>query len=334
MPKVPAELPETSMEHTEPGADPAETAPEPALPAPRRARGWSGFSDRLGSVRAFFRQVYKKAEADNIFFMAGAISFNVLVAIVPLLLAAIGIAGTVLRLQSTDPTGPVIEYITKSLPPVSDAFIARIRGVLEELISQSAGFLGIGTLLLIWFSTRLIGTLRTVLRTIFDVEDDRGIIRGKLFDIKMVLAAGTLLAINVGLTLILDLIVESGIRFVGLSPEQIRIFQSLYGRALAFIVIWVMFFLIYRYLPPRRPEWRTALIASTFTAIFFEILKQLFAWWATSVANYSTTYGSLSTLVILFFWIYYSAIVFIMGGEIAQVAAVRRTRRRQMERLQ
>lgn len=323
------------MEHPDAGANAAEPAPGP-LPGstPQRTSITGRIAGQLDSVRAFIRQVYKKAEADNIFFMAGAISFNVLVAIVPLLLAVIGIAGTVLRLQNTDPTEPLIEYITQSLPPVSNEFIARIRAMLEQLISQSAGFLGIGTLLLVWFSTRLIGTLRTVLRAIFDVQDDRGIIRGKIFDIKMVFAAGTLLAINVGLTIILDIAIESGTRLVGLSPGHIRYFRLIYGQAIAFLVIWAMFLLIYRYLPPRRAQWRTALLAATFTGALFEVMKQLFAWYATSIANYNSTYGSLSTLFILFFWIYYSAIVFILGGEIAQVAATRRIRRRQLERLQ
>lgn len=321
------------MEHPEAGAD---AAGPPTRPVPGvLAQSLSGrIAGQFDSIRAFLRQVYKKAEADNIFFMAGAISFNVLVAIVPLLLAIIGIAGTVLRIQSTDPTEPLIQYITQSLPPVSDEFIQRIRALLEHLISQSTGFLGIGTLLLVWLSTRLVGTLRTVLRAIFDIPEDRGIIRGKIFDIKMVFAAGTLLAINVGLTLILDIVIESGIRFIGLSPGQIRAFSLIYGRAIAFLVIWIMFFLIYRYLPPRKPQWRTALHAATFTAILFELLKQLFAWYATSIANYSTIYGSLSTLIILFFWIYYIAVIFILGGEIAQVAATRRIRRRQLERLQ
>jgi membrane protein len=296
--------------------------------------GWRQLAGMAETARAFIRQVYKKAEADNIFFMAGAISFNVIVAIVPLLLASLGIAGTVLQVRATDPTEPLIEYITRSLPPVGDEFINRVRDILRELIRQSAGLLSIGTILLIWFSTRLIGTLRTTLREVFDIPEGRSIIAGKIFDIKMVLAAGTLFAINVGITLALDIAVRYGIRILGLTPHQIGTVLLIYGQALAFVVIWLMFLLIYRYLPARKAQWRTALMAATFTAVLFEVMKRLFGWYATSIANYSSTYGSLSTLIILFFWIYYTAIIFILGGEIAQVAATRRIMRRQQERLQ
>lgn len=323
------------MDQTAVGSETDEPRPRPRVETePQSLTIRERAAAALDSVRVFSGQVFRKAEADNIFFMAGAISFNVIVAIVPLLLAALGIAGTVLRLRSADPTEPLIRYITESLPAIGDVYLDRIRDILHELISQSAGLLSIGTIFLIWFATRLIGTLRTALREVFDIPEGRSIIAGKIFDIKMVIAAGTLLAINVGLTLTLDVVVATGVRFLGLTPGQIKAFQVLYGQVIAFLVIWLMFLLIYRYLPARKAQWRTAVEAATFTAILFELMKQFFGWYVTTLANYGSTYGSLAALFILFFWIYYTAVVFILGGEIAQVAATGRIRRRQLERLQ
>jgi uncharacterized BrkB/YihY/UPF0761 family membrane protein len=51
--------------------------------------------------------------------------------------------------------------------------------------SQSTGLLSIGFLFFLWVSTRLVGTLRVVLRDIFDMSRGRGILAGKIFDIKM-----------------------------------------------------------------------------------------------------------------------------------------------------
>jgi uncharacterized BrkB/YihY/UPF0761 family membrane protein len=58
-----------------------------------------------------------------------------------------------------------------------------------------------------------------------------------------------------------------------------------------------------------------------------EILKFAFGFYATEVANYRTTYGNLITLAVLFFWIYFEAQVFILGGEVAQVWTMRRALR-------
>lgn len=292
----------------------------------RLARAWRATAD-------FVRGVVRKAEADNIFFMAGAIAFNVLVAFVPLVLAALGIAGTMLRLQDADPTETVLRYIIESLPPVSDEFEAGVRGMLHQLLEQSTGLLSIGTVVLIWLSTRLVGTLRTALREIFDIQAGRGIIAGKLFDMKMVVAAGTLLALNVGLTITLRIVTSFGLDFLGIQDGASRFTRFLYGWVVAFLSIWVMFLLIYRYLPPRRIQWGTALVAATFTAVAFELMKQGFGWYVTNVADYTSTYGTFATLIILILWIYYTAVAFILGGEVGQVYAMRRIRRQQKERL-
>ncbi len=185
---------------------------------------------------------------------------------------------------------------------------------------------------LIWFATRLIGTLRSTLKQVFDLAQDRGIIAGKIFDVKMVFAAGALFTLNVGLTVAVDVIAGFGLRVFGFQLDQPGPHQ-VYVEAVAFLSIWVMFVLVYRYLPARRTQWRTSIVAATFTAVLFELLKQGFSWYVTSLADYTSMYGNLATLVVLVLWIYYSAVVFILGGEVAQIFAMKRIRRRQKERL-
>ena len=48
--------------------------------------------------------MYQKSTDDNIFFMAGAISYNLLIAVVPLFLLAVGLWGYVLRARYGEPS--------------------------------------------------------------------------------------------------------------------------------------------------------------------------------------------------------------------------------------
>ncbi|HZD05059.1 MAG TPA: hypothetical protein VE173_09075, partial [Longimicrobiales bacterium] len=66
----------------------------------------------------FLRRLYGKAGDDNVFFMAGAISFNALVAFVPLLLFAVGVAGMVLSSRFADPTSAVLDLLVENLPAI------------------------------------------------------------------------------------------------------------------------------------------------------------------------------------------------------------------------
>jgi membrane protein len=166
---------------------------------------------------------------------------------------------------------------------------------------------------------------------VFDVGEDRNIIRGKWFDIQMVIVAGILFAINAAVTIIINIITKTGTEMLGVQPTAW--FEKYLLSIIAALSIWIMFVLIYRYLPYRRIHWRTALVAGTFTTVMFELLKRLFAWYALNVAVYGSTYGNFLNLVILVFWMYYMALAFVLGGEVGQVYALRRIRKRQKERL-
>lgn len=290
------------------------------------------FRDARGVAGDFVRRVWTKADQDKIFFMAGAIAFNVLVAIVPLALAAIGITGLILQQQYQEAAGQrLVEYFLQALPDVSAAFRTDVAEKLNLLLQKSSGFTLLGILIFVWLATRLVGTLRTALREVFDIHQDRSIIAGKIFDIQMVIVAGTLLTLNVGFTIALTILANYSVDVLGMPAYRLR--QNIVFPIIAFVSLWVMFILIYRYLPARRIQWRTATISATFTAVLFELLKQIFAWYARNFAEFDSTYGNFAFVAIVVIYVYYMAIIFILGGEVGQVAALRRIRRRQKERL-
>ena len=296
-------------------------------PAPPRREEtfWEGFRD-------FVRRVYVKADQDGIFFMAGAIAFNLVVAIVPLLLAILGITGLVLQNRVEDPSALLSDYIFQALPPAGPEFRQFIEDeIIGGLLKKSSGFVSFGLLILVWVSTRLVGTLRFVLREVFDIGEDRNIIKGKWFDVQMVIVAGLLFTINAAATVIINIITRTGTELLGVHPTAW--FEKYLLSVVAALSIWVMFVLIYRYLPFRRIHWRTALVAATFTTVMFELLKRAFAWYALNIAVYGSTYGNFLNLVIIVFWMYYIALAFVLGGEVGQVYALRRIRKRQKERL-
>ena len=255
-----------------------------------------------------------------------------LVAFVPLILAVLGITGAVLRQQNADVAGVLMNYLMEAIPDAGEDFRQKVRTLLEGFTDSSTGLLGIGTVFFVWIATRLIGTLRTVLCEVFDITRNRGIIAGKLFDLKMVLAAGSLFVVNVGVTLVLGIVAGFGRDVLGIDASGLGIAGVIWAQLIAFGFIWLMFLMIYRYLPPRRIGWRTVIIAATFTSVLYELMKQGFSLYA-QVADYGSVYGNLTFLLILIFWIYYASVVFILGGQVAQVATMQRIRKQQKERL-
>ncbi|MEX0842753.1 MAG: YhjD/YihY/BrkB family envelope integrity protein, partial [Gemmatimonadota bacterium] len=265
------------------------------------------------------RDFLARLERSDLFFLAGAITFNVIVAVIPLLLLVAGIGGYVASSLYDRPGSSIVRVVVDFLPQVGGdlELINRVEGVVEGLVEERTSFSLIGALVLAWISTRLVGTLRVVLRNIFEIEDDRGIVQGKIFDFKVVLVAGVLLLVNVAITV--------GIRAaqawageVGPDRGSIDWLVSIPGYLLSFISAWVLFYLLYRYIPARRVDWRACVAGATFTTVFYELMKEGFAWYVRSVATFTTTYGSLAVAAVLFFWIYYGSVVFVLGAIVAR----------------
>jgi membrane protein len=150
----------------------------------------------------------------------------------------------------------------------------------------------------------------------------------------MVVVAGSLFVANTAISVVVEAAQTYGIALLDLDGSgELLALQAFSAQVLAYGFIFLMFVLIYRFLPARRIPWRIALVAATFTGIVFELLKSAFAWYVANVASYTSAYGTLATFVIIVFWIYYSAVVFVVGGEVGQVYELHRTRRKQRELL-
>lgn len=303
--------------------------PRPSLRAAAR-----GALDRTARTSwDFVRRVYHKSGQDDVFFLAGGIAFNIMLGAVPFLLLLIAIFGFVLRTTVPNPEEAAVDYVFTILP-ASHQIATFVRAQIKSLVDNETQVGLFGVVLLVWVSTRLIGSVRSAMRDIFDTPETRGIVAGKIFDAQMVVVAGSLFVANTAITVALEAVQTYGIQLVGLSENgTVESFRVVYAQLLAWLFIFLMFVLMYRYLPARRVPWRIALVSATFSSVVFEMLKSAFAWYIANVANYSTTYGYLVSWVVLIFWIYYSALVFVLGGEVGQVYETYRTRRRQRELL-
>ncbi len=266
------------------------------------------------------------------FFMAGAVSFNLLLALVPLLILGIGVAGYVLSARFGDPTQKVLSIVVSNLPAGGGGVDVPgvVRDVVSSLLAKRTGLTLLGAPVFIWLATRLASTLRTVLREIFDIGQSRGLVRGKVFDLQVVVIGVLLVTLNLGITVGFQTMMGYGVEAIGVQGMALRFAQRLVAHALALASFWLLFLFVYRYLPARRIPWRTALVAASFTAVLHEALIEGLSWYARSVADWDSLFGNLATVAVLLLWIYYEALVFILGGEVAQVYTMRKASRVQV----
>ncbi len=269
---------------------------------------------------------------DDIFFLASGIAFNILLAAVPFVLLVIS-GFTYAFGQSPDASfAEVRNLIDRLLPPHAETADSPIHKLLDDIVG-ARGVLGFyGALTFVWFSTRLFGTLRVVLADIFDIESNRGIVAGKWFDVKITVFSTVLLVAYLILNAYLTLATTRGAGFLtelGLREDVMGGLEYVIGRLVGFVFIVAIFFALYKYLPNRRIRWQSAVIAAMFAGAGLELAKAAFSYYIQSFNPGSLYTGTLAASVIIVFWVYYAALIFILGGEVGQVYELRRTRRLQ-----
>jgi len=290
---------------------------------------------RIGwTLRDYAKRVWDNSGEDNIFFLSGGIAFNLLLAVVPFLLLLASGLGYLLNQSTAASSAEINQIISRFLPANPGGKPSPVASILIGII-KSRQAIGIYSVIgFVWFSTRLFGTLRTVLADVFDIDTDRGIIAGKLFDIQITVVSTLLLVLYVGLSTYLALATSRGLLVLGelgLRSDVMGTLEYNIGQLIAFSFITLMFFSLYKFLPNRRIRWQTALIAALFTSSLLEAAKRIFAAYVGSFNPGSLYSGTAAAVVILVIWVYYAAMIFILGGEVAQVYELRRMRRLQRE---
>ena len=264
---------------------------------------------RVGRAIRLFIAAAKKFDADHGFFLSSAITFDLLICLIPSLLLFLALAGTLLSTSREMVT--LIRHYLESISPTLDPGIMRsiLRIVQDRKIVGVIGMAG-----LIWTSTWVFASMRIAFNIIFEVEKGRGIFHGKAIDLLMILLTEIFVFMSLMLTSIMAFLERNQSRtLVDLSP----MIQWALKYIVPFLFTYWMFFWIYKIMPSTKIRMKPALLAALFASLLWEAAKQFFGWFVTHLGAFSVIYGSLSTLAVFFLWLYYSSAILLLGGEIA-----------------
>lgn len=292
----------------------------------------------------FLRRTLQAADENNIPFLASALTFDALLAAVPfVLLVLIGlthVAQAIAGGPAVDPTA----LFHRFFPPHTSAPGRDPFELVERLlvgVARNRGQISLFALpAFVWFSTRLFAGVRTSLNDIYDVSARPSPPRhfalnwlaGKVRDSLMVIATVVLFLANTALSTVVTIAWARGEERV---IPQLAFFFSTLGRFLAELLAFgfsvSLFYVTYRYASVRRLPWRTALLAATFTALLFEAAKRLYGLYLAHFASVGSAAGdaNIGAAVLFVLWIYYTAIVFLLGGVVAETWELRHMQERQ-----
>ena len=109
-----------------------------------------------------------------------------------------------------------------------------------------------------------------------------------------------------------------------ISNILISLYEStLLKELLSYIFSWIIFFALFKLSVNKHIDNKAAIISSLITLTVLSITKNLFIYYVIYNKTYTTIYGSLSTLLFTFFWIYVSWIIYLYGVKFCHKLNVR-----------
>ena len=262
--------------------------------------------------RFFLSALLKKSRQDNALFLARGLAFDVLVCLIPATFLLFVLFGFLF--ESPRETVQYMMTYMKSMIPFSS------QQVLRSLFSvvRVKRFLGlVGMIGLVWTLSRVFGSVRTVLDTVFQVKEGRGFLEGKLFDLKMMFLSTLFFLATVLVTSIFSILKKFSVKSLGMKFLYLGVRGELISILLAFFFTVCLFFCLYRFVPYRRIRTETAFSAAVAASILWEVAKHGFRFYLLKFVDLGQFYGSFGLLFALFLWVYYSCITFILGAEMA-----------------
>src|SRR6266550_4293013 len=124
-------------------------------------RGWHQ------SVTGIARRTFEAAFEDNIPFLASALSFDLLLTIIPFVAMLLATVGYLVQHQITTQQVELHELLARLLPSTAsgapDKAFTLVESALASVVRQRVRLTAVGLPLFLWFSTRLFGGLRAAL---------------------------------------------------------------------------------------------------------------------------------------------------------------------------
>jgi membrane protein len=190
--------------------------------------------------------------------------------------------------------------------PIKTAELLRVN--VTAALQQSSSFGLIALIGLAWSGLGLFSSITASLDAIFQVPARRSLWRQRLLALVMAVIL---------IVLVTASFVTSGVlRLVSAALlERPNIWVTIGVIFLPLGLDIVIFALLFRYIPARQVHWDAVWPAAIFGGVGWELAKAGFSWYLTNVSNFQFIYGSIATAIVLLFWAYLIASIFLLSAE-------------------
>ncbi len=269
--------------------------------------------------RSFFeiaKTTVKKFYADDCMNMAAAMAYYTIFSLPPLLVIVIMIGSVMFDRQQVEGA------IESQMQGVMDA--QQIDAMTDRVKDTGSGTIAsiVGIVLLLFAATGVLAQLQTALNRVWDVDPESQAGGIKQFFMKRLFSF--LMIIVMACILLVSLILTSFLSGVGgyvseLVPGELwRPVLMVMNLLINWLIFTLLFASVFKILPDAGVGWKDVAVGSAVTSLLFMTGQFLLSLYFTN-ADVASPYGAAGSILLVLVWVYYSAIILLLGAEFTRV---------------
>ncbi len=273
-------------------------------------------TEQLGLVQ-FFKLTFKEVREDHAMAYAGNLTYKALSAILPFFTFLLSLLGL---FNATELVRTMLNKLSGVLLRSATVFVEKQIIPITESQADSAFTLlaSVSILLALWGVSGAFRSVMQAMNVMYEVEEDRPFWKKYGISIFISLAVIVLMLTALGLVVFGQSVGGGLAAAVGLGPVYQTVWSIVQWPTVACVVLFA-FALIYYFAPDVEQKWRWISPGSVLAFIFWLLFSLLFSLYLGTFGSYDETYGALAGVIILTFYIHYSAVIMLIGAEVNQV---------------
>lgn len=279
----------------------------------------------ITTLKGFFQDLVLRMQTVDISGMGAQLAFFFLLSFFPLLIFIVALL-PYLKLN----VDHIFDFIQQVMP--AEVFLL-MKGTMTEILTtqSSGGLLSFGIIGTIWSASRGVNALIKTLNKTYDSHEQSGIMNrawSLIFTLSLIVVIVMALFIPIfGLKFSYKLFTFFGFEkfFFG--------FWHYFHWGIYPVLIFIILVAMYWIVPNTSPRLKltSVLLGAMFATISWMILNVGFSFYVNKLANLTSTYGSITSVIVLMLWLYFTGMILIFGGVLNASMQQRRLAKRSLK---
>ena len=264
------------------------------------------------NIRKTIKRLFQNFSKDHISESSAECAYYVILSFIPFIVLLV----TLIQYTPIEQS-QLFNFLSNIIPNSMHDFVL---GIIKEVYSKSIGTVSISIVFTLYSASRGLYALSKELHLIYNYTNEKNKSWIYLKIMSLLQTILFIVLITAGLVIMVfgkSIIITARDKF-GLFSNYSFLYHIIM-RFIAIIITFIIFLFIYKYMSNHRIKLRKQAVGALFASIFLNLISQFFSKYLEIFKGFSTTYGSLTTVLLILMWVYTCFYIVFCGAEINKI---------------